>query len=63
MFQWNIHLKSNYTHVLGFKVLLYILAVSSALCSNQLHYISDEIYMNSVYSEDAEFVSALNIDK
>ncbi|XP_065918320.1 probable inactive 1-aminocyclopropane-1-carboxylate synthase-like protein 2 [Dysidea avara] len=30
--------------------------------SNQLHYISDEIYMNSVHSEDAEFVSVLNID-
>ncbi|XP_065918321.1 uncharacterized protein [Dysidea avara] len=30
--------------------------------SNKLHYISDEIYMNSVHSEDAEFVSVLNID-
>ena len=30
---------------------------------NQLHYVSDEIYMNSIHDEGAEFISALSIDK
>ena len=36
---------------------------SDILYRNQLHYVSDEIYINSVHSESAEFVSALSIDK
>ena len=39
------------------------IVVNGILYRNQLHYVSDEIYMNSIHGETAEFISALSIDK
>lgn len=55
----------HYKHVCSAAYTFTVFTITSlpVHCSNQLHYISDEIYMNSVHNEAAEFISALNIEK